>query len=129
MSTKSVVVVGGGHNGLTAACYLAKAGFSVVVLEASDWLGGMTASAPLIPAAPAHLISPCAIDAVYWRASTVEKDLQLDRFGLRMVEQDWAWLGSGGESLLLSRDLGRTIAEVGRFSRRDAETYRELLPV
>lgn len=126
-----VVVVGAGHNGLTAACYLAEAGRSVVVVEAAERVGGMTMSAPLVSGAPEHLLSPCAIDAVYWRASTVERDLRLPEFGLRTVEHDpaWAWLGASGESLLLCRDVKRTIAEIERFSVGDARVYREFAEV
>ncbi|MDN2495462.1 NAD(P)/FAD-dependent oxidoreductase [Nocardia nova] len=126
-----VIVVGGGHNGLTAACYLARAGNSVTVLEATEWIGGMTATRALVPEAPGHLLSPCAIDAVYWRASTVERDLQLARYGLRTVDHDpaWAWLGPNGESLVLARDVDRTIAQIARFSAADARTYREFAEV
>ncbi|ASR01197.1 phytoene desaturase family protein [Gordonia rubripertincta] len=120
-----VIVIGGGHNGLTAGCYLADAGSRVTVLEAGDRLGGMTASAPLLPEYPRHLLSQCAIDAVYWRASSVESDLGLDQHGLRFIEHDpaWAWLGPDGQSLVLQRDIGRTIADIRRFSPTDAETY------
>jgi len=128
---RKVIVVGGGHNGLTSACYLAKAGYSVVVLEATHRVGGMTSSAPLVPQAPEHLLSPCAIDAVYWRASSVERDLELGRFGLRIIDHDpaWAWLGPNGESLLLARDVARTIDEIKRFSAQDAHTYRDFATV
>ncbi|OXR45168.1 Phytoene desaturase (neurosporene-forming) [Nocardia cerradoensis] len=122
-----VIVIGGGHNGLTAASYMARAGHSVTLFEATGSIGGMTATRALVPEAPNHLISPCAIDAVYWRASTVERDLELGRYGLRIIDHDpaWAWLGPNGESLLLARDVARTIAEIERFSTEDARTYRE----
>jgi phytoene dehydrogenase-like protein len=120
-----IVVVGAGHNGLVAANYLADSGHNVTVLEASERIGGMAASAPFAAAAPHHLLSPCAIDAVYWNASTVASDLQLSRYGLRVVSHDpaWAWVGSEGESLVLQRDLPRTIEEIRRFSAADARTY------
>lgn len=127
----SVIVIGAGHNGLTVACYLARAGFAVTVVEATERVGGMTASLPLVEQAPDHLISPCAVDAVYWRASTVERDLQLSRFGLRTLEHDpaWVWFGPDGESLLLSRGVERTIAEIARFSTKDAATYRSFVDI
>jgi phytoene dehydrogenase-like protein len=53
--TKDVVIIGGGHNGLVAATYLAKAGKSVVILEANEEIGGATASARAFPEFDAHL--------------------------------------------------------------------------
>ena len=56
-----IVVIGAGHNGLTAAAYLQKAGRHVVVLEASPTIGGMTSTYATIPGAPRHLINEGAI--------------------------------------------------------------------
>ena len=110
-------------------CYLAAAGCRVTVLEARDRIGGMTSSAALLPQHPRHLLSQCAIDAVYWRASTVETELGLTEFGLRFIEHDpaWAWLGPDGESLVLQRDVRRTVTDIRRYSRLDAETYTEFV--
>ena len=62
-----VVIVGGGHNGLSAACYLAEAGKKVVVIEGREKIGGMASSGYLIPEAPQHLIHPCALDLMSLR--------------------------------------------------------------
>ena len=59
-----VLVVGAGHNGLVAACYLARAGLDVLVVEASDHIGGCTTSEVLVPAAPQHWMGPCADDII-----------------------------------------------------------------
>lgn len=81
-----VIVVGGGHNGLTAAAYLAKAGKSVLVLERRDQLGGAcTLERPFED--PRYVISPCAyvvglLDAV------VISDLELERHGYRVTPAD-----------------------------------------
>jgi phytoene dehydrogenase-like protein len=122
------LVLGAGHNGLVAANYLADAGYRVTVLEASPRIGGMAATVALVPDAPEHLLSPCAIDAVYWNASSVAADLQLARHGLRTVHHDpaWAWVGPDGESLLLQKDLRRTVDDVRRFSEADARAYSSL---
>ena len=70
-----VIVIGAGHNGLVAACYLAKAGHDVLVVEASDVIGGCTTTKAHITGAPDHLISPCAVDMMMLHASTVVEDL------------------------------------------------------
>lgn len=122
-----VVVVGGGHNGLVAACYLAKAGFRVIVLEQREWLGGMAASRAFVPEAPEHILSPGAWENVYFRAAGVGRELGLERFGHRDLDSHgWAWLGDNGESVVLQADLRKTVDDIRRFSRRDAETYAEL---
>ncbi len=122
-----VVIVGGGHNGLVAACYLAKAGLRVIVLEQREWLGGMATSRPFVLDAPEHILSPGAWENVYFRAAGVGRELGLEHFGHRDLDaHGWAWLGGNGESVLLQADLGKTIADIRRFSKRDAETYAEL---
>ncbi len=84
--TWDVIVVGGGHNGLTAAAYLAKAGKSVLVLERRDQLGGAcTLERPFDD--QRYVISPCAyvvglLDAV------VISDLELERHGYRVTPAD-----------------------------------------
>jgi phytoene dehydrogenase-like protein len=125
-----VVVVGGGHNGLAAGCYLARAGHRVLVLEKEPWLGGMALTAPLIPEAPHHLVSPCAFEDLFFRIAGVARDLDLVRHGFREYESDgWAWLAGNGDSLLIQRDVEATARDIARFSRADAERYRELLAV
>lgn len=125
-----VVVVGGGHNGLVAACYLAEARLQVAVVEKNDRLGGMTTSAPLVAEAPRHLISPGAYENVYLRAGGVAEDLDLARFGYREIDSaGWAWLGQNGETLLFQRDVEATAVDIARFSRADADAYRELVSV
>jgi phytoene dehydrogenase-like protein len=128
--TVDVVVIGGGHNGLVTACYLARAGQSVLLVERHDRLGGMALSAPLIDAAPHHMINPGAYENVYLRGGGVVEDLGLRRFGYREVDSvGWAWLGDDGESLLFRADIGRTADDIARFSKRDAAAYRELVAV
>jgi phytoene dehydrogenase-like protein len=125
-----VVIVGGGHNGLVAGRDLARAGLRVQVVEQREWLGGMAASRAFVVEAPEHILSPGAWENVYFRAGGVGRELELERFGHRDLESwGWAWLGNDGESLVLQSDLGKTIEDVRRFSRRDAKAYTELVRV
>jgi phytoene dehydrogenase-like protein len=128
LQNPDVLIVGGGHNGLTAASYLAKAGRSVTVLEASPRVGGMTATTALLPGAPSHRINEGAMDASLIRTASVIKDLDLARHGLREVEADppYAWLDEDGSSLCIWRDPARTAEELRRFSASDARAFLEL---
>ena len=56
------VIIGAGHNGLTAACYLAKAGHRVAVLEASPTVGSMTSTSTTLSKAPGHYFNEGAIN-------------------------------------------------------------------
>jgi phytoene dehydrogenase-like protein len=125
-----VVIVGGGHNGLVAGCFLARAGLNVAVVEQRKRLGGMAASGAFVETAPSHVLSPGAYENVYLRAAGVARELELHRFGYRELDAaGWAWIGDGGESLVLQRDVAATVADIARFSRRDASRYRELVEV
>jgi phytoene dehydrogenase-like protein len=123
-----VVVIGAGHNGLTAAAYLQKAGLEVVVIEASPKTGGMTSTNATLAGAPHHLINEGAIQHSLIRASTIERDLNLAHYGLREVPADPAHLhlGPGGESLGIWHDPTRTAQELKHFSRRDAAAWLEM---
>lgn len=120
-----VLIVGAGHNGLVAGSYLARAGHRVLVVEASGGVGGMTATRPLLAAAPQHRINEGAMDASLIRTTSIPADLELARFGLREVEVDppYAWLDADGSSLCVWRDPLRTAAELKRFSPRDATAF------
>jgi phytoene dehydrogenase-like protein len=124
-----VIVVGAGHNGLVAVCYLAKAGADVLVVEANAVAGGCTTTAPLVAEAPDHLLSPCAADIITMRASTVVADLALHRHGYREIEIEPAYvtLLPDGASLAMRRDPRRTADEMRRFSAADANAFLELM--
>jgi phytoene dehydrogenase-like protein len=124
-----VVVVGGGHNGLIAACYLARAGIDVLVVEAHHKAGGMTATSPMVPEAPDHLINEGSIQASLFNASTIVAELELEtRFGLvnRFIDPFHVHLGREGESLAFWRDPRKTAEEIKHFSPRDAERWLKL---
>jgi phytoene dehydrogenase-like protein len=124
-----VIVAGSGHNGLVAACYLAKAGLDVLVVEAHDTPGGMTATNPMAPEAPGHLINEASIHASLLRTTSIDAELGLSaRHGLRMrpIDPAHVHLGHEGESIAMWRDPARTAAEIRHFSRKDADAYVEL---
>ncbi len=122
-----VVVIGGGHNGLVAACYLTKAGHKVIVVEAQKNVGGMTTSGPFIRSAPEHIIHPCAVDAIFIRTSSIIDDLDLRRCGFSTIDPDpsYAYLAPEGESIVFWRDAAKTADEIRRYSPADARAYLE----
>jgi phytoene dehydrogenase-like protein len=124
-----VAVIGAGHNGLVAACYLAKAGLRVLVLEAADRPGGMTASGSLIPAAPDHVINSCAVDIIALLHSQIPRELGLKEHGLKILKPDPSYvsLAPDGSSLALWRDPARTAEEIEKHSRADARAFLEFM--
>jgi phytoene dehydrogenase-like protein len=128
-SEVDVIVIGAGHNGLTAGCYLARAGLAVLLVEASDRIGGMTATNATLASAPEHRFNEGAIQLTgVFRLSEIAVELDLPSFGLREVPVEPAHLqlGPDGSSLGIWRDRERTSRELERFSRKDARAWREL---
>jgi phytoene dehydrogenase-like protein len=127
--TADVIVAGSGHNGLVAACYLASAGLDVLVVEAHSTPGGMTATNPMAPEAPGHLINEASIHASLFNSTNIDAELGLTRrFGLRTraIDPAHVHLGPDGESVAMWRDHSKTAREIARFSKKDARAYLEL---
>ena len=128
MSTRyDAIVVGAGHNGLTCACYLAKAGLKVLVLERYHEVGGMTLTEELT--LPRFRSDVHASGYQLANLSPVPRELELEKHGLEIVEPDivYAHAFPDGRALVVSRDLEQTVENIGRYSKKDAETWRRLV--
>lgn len=121
MKRYDAVVVGGGHNGLTAGCYLAKAGLSVVVLERRDVVGGACVTEELFPGFRLNVASY----TIGMLQPELVRDLNLAEAGFASYVRDPQFTGifPDDRSLVVYPDLERTIPEVARLSPRDAETW------
>ena len=125
-----IVVAGAGHNSLIAACYLAKAGYRCLVLDARDVPGGGSATEELL--LPGYKVDTCATGHTLIRVNPLltRDELGLRRdYGLRYIDPDPVAHVAfpDGEQLTMWLDKERTIAEIARFSAGDARAYRRLL--
>ena len=118
-----VAIVGAGHNGLVAANYLGRAGCKVIVLEARYKVGGACVSEELIPGAT---FSSCAFVQGLFRDEIV-RELELKQHGLEMFAPDVQGfaLFDDGSHLFLWKELDKTLRELERYSKRDAEKFVE----
>jgi phytoene dehydrogenase-like protein len=114
-----VAIIGAGHNGLTAAGYLARAGLDVVVLERGATVGGAAVTEEFHPG----FRNSVAAYTVSLLHPKVIRDLELERHGLRIVERPAAnfWPVDAQRSLLMPNDLAGRQKAVAGFSTRDAE--------
>src|SRR5919204_4991744 len=115
------IVIGGGHNGLTNAAYLAKAGKKVCVLERRHVLGGAAVTEEIVPG---FLFSECSYVVSLLRPEIV-RDLELPRHGLAILPLDGTFTPLDGDYLWRTNDHGRTLRELRRWSLSDAEAYDE----
>jgi phytoene dehydrogenase-like protein len=127
-SERDAVIVGGGHNGLVCAAYLAAAGLKVTVLERRAVVGGAAVTEEFHPG----FRNSVAAYTVSLLNPKVIRDLDLPRHGLRIVERKLANFLPLNETQYLKVGAGVTAAEVAKFSSRDAErltAYGERLDV
>ncbi|MFN8455305.1 MAG: NAD(P)/FAD-dependent oxidoreductase [Anaerolineae bacterium] len=115
------IIIGGGHNGLVTAAYLAKAGKKVAVLERRDTLGGAAATEEIWPG---FKVNTGAADAGLLRPEIIA-ELGLRGHGLEFIESEVAALAlqPDGSPLTLWRDPRQTVAEIARFSPADAAKF------
>jgi phytoene dehydrogenase-like protein len=120
------IVIGAGHNSLTLAAYLTRAGMRVVVVEKNHHTGGgCTTAEPILPAHRCNLHSNFYMG---FRHSPLVHDLELHRFGFSYIDPpvQQAAAFRDGTCVIIHKDIDRTCRSLARFSKRDAETFRYL---
>ncbi len=121
MSAYDVIIIGGGHNGLVTACYLAKAGLKTLVLERREILGGGAVTEEIHPgfrcSTLAHVTGPLLPGVI--------KDLDLEGKGLEVINPHVrvTSLNPDGPSVTIYNDAKRTATELESVSTHDAESY------
>src|SRR5256886_8009733 len=121
--TRDVVIIGGGHNGLVTAFYLAKAGFKPLVLERRTQPGGAAITEEFHPgfrcSTLAHSAGPLRTDVI--------RDMQLETHGLKLItpEVRVASLSPDGRALTLYNDIRKSSQGIANFSQKDAAKYPE----
>src|SRR5215813_1842048 len=116
-----VIVVGGGHNGLVTAAYQARAGRKVLVLERREMVGGCAVTEEIWPG---YRVSTGAYLTSLMQERIVE-ELELARYGYQVDAKDPAFfsLFPDGRHFFMWQDRAKTLEEIAKFSRRDAEAY------
>ncbi len=117
-----VIVIGGGHNGLVNAAYLAKGGKKAVVLERRHVLGGAAVTEEIIPG---FLFSECSYVVSLLRPEII-RELDLPRHGLEILPLDGTFSPMpSGDYLWRMNDHAKSVRDIRRHSRLDAEAYDE----
>jgi len=122
-----VVLIGGGHNALVAAFYLAKGGFKPLVLERREMVGGGAITEEFYPgfraSTLAHTVGPLRADIV--------RDMQLQRFGCEILSPDPRVFAPtpDGQALFFYNDTAKTAEGIAPFSKKDAGKYAQFAGV
>ena len=120
-NTYDAIVIGAGHNGLVTACYLARAGYSVLVLERRYVVGGACVTEEIFPG---FKVSTAAYVNSLFRKEIVA-DLRLKEYGFEVLERNPSSFSPypDGRYLLLGPDADLNHREISKFSRKDADAY------
>lgn len=115
------IIVGGGHNGLVTAAYLARAGLAVLVLERREVVGGVCVTEEVFPG---FKVSTAAYLCSLLQGRII-RELELERFGYRILPKDPAFFTPfpDGRCLMMWADQRKTCEEIAKFSARDAAAY------
>jgi len=120
------IIIGAGHNGLTCACYLARAGLKVLVLEQYRTVGGMTVTEE--ETLPGFWSDIHASGYQLANLSPVPKELELlDRYELIEPEIPFSHAFPNGDLISVHRDIETTVSEIARYSLKDGNAWRSLM--
>jgi phytoene dehydrogenase-like protein len=121
---RDIVIIGGGHNGLVTAFYLAKAGFKPLVLEGRAQVGGAAITEEFHPGFKCSTLSHNAGPI----RPEIMRDMQLAQHGLKLItpEASIVSLTLEGRALTLYNDPYKSAKEIAAFSQKDADRYPEL---
>src|SRR6187402_1513314 len=116
-----LIVIGGGHNGLVTAAYVARKGLKVLVLERREVLGGACTTEELWPG---YKVSTAAYVNSLLRPEII-RDLELKRHGFEMLPRNPSSFTPfpDGRYLMMGPDRDMTLREIAKFSAKDAEAY------
>jgi len=119
---RDIVIIGGGHNGLVTAFYLARAGFKPLVLERRHQVGGAAITEEFHPGFRSSVLAHSAA----LRPDLI-RDMDLARHSLKLItpEVEITTLSPDGRALILRRDVAKSAQQIGQFSQKDATRYPE----
>jgi phytoene dehydrogenase-like protein len=123
MTSYDIIIIGGGHNGLVAACYLAGAGLKTLVLERREFVGGGAITEEFHPGFRCSTLAQATGPFL----PAVISDLRLQQFGLEIIQPGVrvTALDEDGRSLSIYNDAARTASELEKLSPPDAKSYPE----
>ena len=128
-SQYDAIVIGAGHNGLTCACYLAKAGLKVLVLEEYHSIGGMTITEEVT--LPGFKSDVHAFGYQLANYSPVPMELELRKYGFELIypEISYSHVFPNGKYVAMYPSIERTVKSIEKFSIQDGKTWNRLFNI
>jgi beta-carotene ketolase (CrtO type) len=125
-SEYDAIVIGAGHNGMTCACYLAKAGLKVLVIEQYKSIGGMTITEEVT--LPGFRSDVHAFGYQLANLSPVPDELNLKKYGFELLrpEISYSHVFPDGGYISMYRSIEKTMNSIGKYSKKDAHTWNKM---